>query len=146
VAISQVGIDQLRKAGLNIDVQTMDFITMLRRRSSKAPPEKGGWNIVFNLTDGLFSDNPGSSAQIRGDGKSELNGWAVSSKLEALRDSWLETAEIDAQKQIAQEIQLQLWQDVPYIPMGFWVRSTAHRRNIVDIPWGHAAFYGVRKV
>jgi hypothetical protein len=44
------------------------------------------------------------------------------------------------------QMQLQMWQDVPYIPMGHLVRSTAHRRNIIDLPWGFAAFYGVRRV
>jgi hypothetical protein len=38
-----------------------------------------------------------------------------------------------------------LWQDVPYIPMGHWVPLTAHRRNIIDLPWGFPAFYGVRR-
>jgi len=43
-------------------------------------------------------------------------------------------------------MQLQMWQDVPYIPMGHWVRPTAHRRDIIDLPWGFAAFYGTRRV
>ena len=42
VSISQVGTDQLRKAGMNVDLQTMDVGTMMRRRTSKASPEKGG--------------------------------------------------------------------------------------------------------
>jgi hypothetical protein len=40
-------------------------------------------------------------------------------------------------------MQLPMRRDVPYIPMGHWVRSTAHRLNISDLPW---AFYGVRRV
>jgi peptide/nickel transport system substrate-binding protein len=146
LSIAQVGVDQLRKAGLNLDVQTMDFTTMVRRRASKEPPEKGGWNVFFTFTDGLFSDNPATNIQIRGDGKSGLEGWPVSPKLEALRDAWLATGAIDAQQRICEQMQRQMWEDVPYIPMGFWVRSVAHRRNIVDLPWGSAAFYGVRRV
>jgi peptide/nickel transport system substrate-binding protein len=146
VSIAAVGVDELRKAGMNLDVQTMDFTTMVRRRASKEPPGKGGWNVFFSITDGLFGDNPATNIQIRGDGKSGLEGWPVSPKLEALRSAWLETADVDAQKRIAEQMQLQLWQDVPYIPMGFWVRSTAHRRDVVDLPWGFAAFYGVRRV
>jgi peptide/nickel transport system substrate-binding protein len=146
VSIAAVGVDELRKAGMNLDVQTMDFTTMVRRRASKEPPEKGGWNVFFNITDGLFGDNPATNIQIRGDGRSGLEGWPVSPKLEALRSAWLQTADVDAQKRIAVQMQLQMWQDVPYIPMGFWVRSTAHRRDVVDLPWGFAAFYGVRRV
>jgi peptide/nickel transport system substrate-binding protein len=67
-------------------------------------------------------------------------------RLEALREEWLDAPDTGAQKRIAVQMQLQTWQDVPYIPMGHWVRSTAHRRNIVDLPWGFAAFYRVRRV
>ena len=146
VSISQVGSDQLRKAGMNVDLQIMDFGTLVRRRMSKEPPEKGGWNIFFTILDGLFNDTPATNYAIRGDRKSGLEGWPDSPKLEALREAWLNAQDANAQRQIGVQMQLQMWQDVPYIPMGHWVRSTAHRRNIVDLPWGFAAFYGVRRV
>ena len=146
VSISQVGSDQLRKAGMNVDLQIMDFGTLVRRRMSKESPDKGGWNVFFTILDGLFNDTPATNYAIRGNGKSGLEGWPDSPKLEALREDWLDTSDADAQKRIAVQMQLQMWRDVPYIPMGHWVRSTAHRRNIVDLPWGFAAFYGVRRV
>ena len=145
-AMTQVGADQLRKAGLNVDAQAMDFTTMARRRNSKEPRDKGGWNIHFTFIDGLFNANPAANGWIRGDGKSGLPGWPDSPGLEASRATWLETADFDSQKRTSEQMQLLLWSDVPYIPMGHWVRSTAHRRDIVDLPWGHPAFYGVRRV
>jgi peptide/nickel transport system substrate-binding protein len=57
-AISQVGADQLRKAGMNVDLRSMDFTSMIRRRLSKDPPDKGGWNVFFSINDGLFTNNP----------------------------------------------------------------------------------------
>ena len=145
-AVSQVGTDQLRKAGMNVDLQTMDLGTMFRRRASKEPRDKGGWNVFFTFIDGMFSANPATNIAIRGNGKSAMDGWPDSPELEALREAWLDAADLDIQKRIAVQMQLQMWQDVPYIPMGHFVRSTAHRRNIVDLPWGFAAFYGVRRV
>ena len=59
---------------------------------------------------------------------------------------WLDAPDLDAEKRIAVRMQQQMWRDVPYIPLGHWVRSAAHRRNIVDIPWGFPAFYGVRRI
>ena len=47
--LPQVGTDQLRKAGMNVELQTMDFATMFRRRRSKEPREKGGWNVFFTV-------------------------------------------------------------------------------------------------
>jgi peptide/nickel transport system substrate-binding protein len=144
--ISQVGADQLRKAGMNVDLQLMDVPTMIRRRTNKETQDKGGWNVYFTILDGLFNANPATNIAIRGDGKSGVPGWPDSPKLEAFRDAWLDAEDIGAQKKISEQMQLQMWQDVPYIPMGHWIRSTAHRRNIVDLPWGFAAFYGVRGV
>jgi peptide/nickel transport system substrate-binding protein len=66
--------------------------------------------------------------------------------LETLLDRWLSAGDLHEQRLICEQIQLQMWHDVPYIPMGHWVRSTAHRGDIVDLPWGFAAFYGVRRV
>ena len=60
--------------------------------------------------------------------------------------TWLDAADLATQQRISEQMQFQLWRDVPYIPMGHFVRKTAHRRNIVDLPWGFAAFYGVRRV
>jgi peptide/nickel transport system substrate-binding protein len=144
--ISQVGADQLRKAGMNVDFQVTDTGTMFRRYLNRDTPDKGGWNVVFSIIDGLFSATPATNTAIRGDGKSGQPGWPDSPRLEMLRESWLDTTDAESEKRIAQQMQLQMWQDVPYVPMGHWVRSTAHRRNIVDLPWGFPAFYGVRRI
>jgi len=144
--LSQVGVDQLRQAGMDVEMQTMDLATLLRRVASKAPPDRGGWNVHFNILNGVYNFNPAGNTAIRGDGKSGIPGWPSSPKLEALRDAWIEADNFVEEKQISEQTQLQLWEDVPYIPLGHWVRSTAHRRDIVDLPWGFPAFYGVRRV
>jgi peptide/nickel transport system substrate-binding protein len=144
--ISEVGVDQLRKAGMNVDLQVMDVATMSRRRTSKETTDKGGWDVYFTILEGLINANPATHAAIRGDGRSGISGWPTSPELEGLRNDWLDAADLDAQRRISERMQLQMWRDVPYIPMGQWIPVTAHRRNIVDLPWGFSAFYGVRRV
>jgi len=144
--MSEVGVDQLRKAGMNVDLQVMDVPTMNRRRMSNAPSDKGGWNVYFTILEGLYNANPATNAAIRGDGKGGMPGWPISPDLESLRNAWLDATDMAVQKQISTQMQLQMWRDVPYIPMGHWVPCTAHRRDIVDLPWGFPAFYGVRRV
>jgi peptide/nickel transport system substrate-binding protein len=63
-----------------------------------------------------------------------------------LRSAWLDSADLSSQKRISEQMQMLLWQDVPYIPLGHWVPLTAHRRDLVDLPWGFPQFYGVRRV
>jgi peptide/nickel transport system substrate-binding protein len=100
----------------------------------------------FNIIDSVYNFNPAGNIAIRGDGKSGMPGWPSNPKLEALRDAWMQADNLVEEEQISEQIQLQLWEDVPYIPLEHWVRSTAHRRDIVDLPWGFPGFYGVRRV
>ena len=102
--------------------------------------------MYCTILDGVYNFNPAGNTAIRGDGKSGTPGWLTSPRLEALRAAWIDADNLVEEKQISEQLQLQLWEDVPYIPLGHWVRSTAHRRDIVDLPWGFPAFYGVRRV
>jgi peptide/nickel transport system substrate-binding protein len=40
--LSLVGTDQLRRVGINVDLQEMEFGTVVRRRLNQAEPDKGG--------------------------------------------------------------------------------------------------------
>jgi uncharacterized Zn finger protein len=53
--------------------------------------------------------------------------------IEALRAAWLDAANLDEQRRICTELQLQLWQDVPYILMGEYWQSTAYRKDLLDV-------------
>jgi peptide/nickel transport system substrate-binding protein len=144
-ALTQVGSDALRRSGMNVDLQLSDFATMARRMVRTDPPDKGGWNVHFIIAEGGFNHNPATNVYLPGDGKSGAPGWPKSPRLEALRLAWLEASDPSEQMRIAEATQRQLWQDVPYIPMGQWLRVTAYRRDLVDVPRGFAAFYGVRR-
>ena len=51
----------------------------------------------------------------------------------APRAAWLDAASFDEQRRICAELQMQLWQDVPYIPMGEYWQSTAYRKDLIDV-------------
>ena len=54
--------------------------------------------------------------------------------------------DLDAQRRICTELQMQLWQDVPYIPMGEFWQSTAYRKDLLDVlPGCFAVFWGIRR-
>ena len=82
---SKIGADQLRRAGLNIDFQEMDFGTVIRRRSNQAPPDKGGWNVFFTLIDrSIPNSHPFGNPNLRADGKAAYDGWPTSPRMEVL--------------------------------------------------------------
>lgn len=63
-ALAQVGADQLRRAGVNVEVQALNFGTVVQRRMSRASPDKGGWNVYFTYFDGVWTYNPGNHLGI----------------------------------------------------------------------------------
>ena len=146
VSIAQVGADQLRKAGINVDLQTMDVGTMMRRRTSKALPDKGGWNVYFTILNVLFNTNPATNAQIRGDGMSGVPGWPDSPKLEGCaKRGWKRG--MPARRSVSvSRCRCRCGGTYHISQWGIGFGRPVHRRNIVDLPWGFAAFYGVRRV
>jgi peptide/nickel transport system substrate-binding protein len=146
-ALSLVGTDQLRRAGMNVDLQEMELGNVVRRRLSQAAPDKGGWNAFFFLIDRSNPNtNPYGNTWIRADGLAAFDGWPTSPRIESLRAAWLDAGSPDEQRRICAELQMQLWQDVPYIPMGEYWQSTAYRKDLLDVlPGCFAVFYGVRR-
>jgi peptide/nickel transport system substrate-binding protein len=147
VAVSRIGAEQLRRAGLNIDYQESDFGTVVRRRANQAPPDKGGWNVFFTMIDrSIPNTNPYGNQAIRADGKAGWDGWPTSARIEALRAAWLDAAGLNEQRRVCAELQKQLWEDVPFIPMGEYWQATAYRKDLLDVvPGCFATFYGVRR-
>jgi peptide/nickel transport system substrate-binding protein len=146
-AESLAGVDQLRRAGMNIDMQEMELGAAIRRRQNQAAPDKGGWSAFFGLFDrSVRNTNPYSNFLIRADGLAAWDGWPTSPRIEALRAAWLDAGSLDEQRRICTELQMRLWQDVPYIPMGEYWQSTAYRKDLIDVlPGCFATFYGVRR-
>jgi len=146
-APSLAGVDQLRRAGMDVDVLEMELGAAARRRQNQAAPDKGGWNAFFGFLDrSLPNINPYGNRLIRADGLAAYEGWPTSPRIEALRAAWLDAGDLDEQRRICTELQLQLWQDVPYIPMGEYWQSTAYRKDLLDVlPGCFPVFWGIRR-
>jgi peptide/nickel transport system substrate-binding protein len=56
-ALCLVGADQLRRAGMNVDLQQMELGNVMRRRLNQAAPDKGGWNAFFFLLRQIESEH-----------------------------------------------------------------------------------------
>jgi peptide/nickel transport system substrate-binding protein len=139
-----VTADALRKVGMNVDFQSMDWGTVVQRRASKQPPDKGGWNIFYTYLNGTNNFDPASQLGIRGNGDKAWFGWPTAPKLEALRAQWFAAKTLAEQQLICRDLQLQFWQDVPYIPLGAYYSSNAYNRKLSGIRSGFPQFYDVQ--
>ena len=145
-AIGEVGIDMLRKLGMNVDVIATDWGTTVQRSVSRQPPDKGGWHMFCAFSGGYDMSNPGSHQLLRGNGERAYNGWPSLPKIEALRDEWLAEEAPAAQLEIARKMQVQALQhDVPYLPVGSYYQPVAYKANITGVPKGLVQFTGMKR-
>ena len=145
-AICQVTRDLFQRVGLDVDYVSMDFGTRVQRRASREPVEKGGWSSFCTTYEGLSVATPASHFPIRGNGFDGWFGWPTSPRIEALRDAWFDAPDLAAQQKICGQIQMLVWEEVPYIPVGQWFIPTAMRTNLVDVVKApFPIFWGARK-
>ena len=145
-ALSEVAADTMRKVGFAVDLQSMDWGTLVQRRASREPPERGGWNVFCTTWEGLDVSVPGSHQPLRGNGTQGWFGWATSERREALREQWFEAADDAAAKRIAEELQRLTWEEAPFIPLGLLRPPQAYRRSLSGIiAGGPPLFWGVKR-
>ena len=144
-AEAQVASDILTKIGFNTDFQALEWGTVVQRRASREPIDKGGWNVFYTYLGGFGNVSPAPDIAIRGNGTSAWFGWPTNPKMEALYDAWFEAPDIAAQKAIVDQMQTVFWHDPPYAPMGMYDQPTAFHKYLTDIRDGWPQFYGVKK-
>jgi len=144
--LAHVTRDVFQKVGINVEYVSMDWSTLVSRRASREPPEKGGWNAFCTSWGGLSVIDPGGHFPMRGNGNGGWFGWPTDEKIESLRDAWLDAPDLPAQKKLCEEIQIHAMQEVPIIPTGQWFYPTAFRNNVVDVVRSAQMLsWGVRK-
>ena len=138
--------DMLKRAGLNVEIQAMDWGSVIGHRTNKGPLDKGGWSAACTFWAGGDQLNPAGHTFLRGNGEAGGNwGWPVSPKLEELRNAWFDAPDLASQQKLAQDMQRQVMIDVPYIPLGQVLQPMAFAKNITGVPNGFAQFWNVRK-
>jgi peptide/nickel transport system substrate-binding protein len=123
----------LTQIGVKVDVQAMDWSTLISRRAEKKPPQEGGWNLFHTWSVGPDVINPLVSAAASGACDKAWFGWYCSEKMETLRAQWTLTRDVNKQKQLVEEIQKLAFEDAPYVPFGQWFFPTAYRSYVKGV-------------
>lgn len=133
---------ELRQAGVNVQVASMDWSGVVTRRALRQAPAEGGWNIFLTSAGGPAIANPILLAAHAAIGDRGWFGWPSDEKHEQLRSQWALAESVEDRKRIAREIQTNAWNFVPHVYFGQWVQPVAHRANIRGllpiaevIPW-----------
>jgi peptide/nickel transport system substrate-binding protein len=128
--LALVGTDLMQKIGLNVEFVASDWGTLVQRRASREPTERGGWSIFYTYWSAFDAINPAVNNMIRGNGTNGWFGWAASEALEAQRSAWFDATDLAGQQAAARRQQEIAMQEVPSLPLGQAFGSTAHRRSV----------------
>ncbi len=145
-AMCLVAEGAFRRVGLNIDVQTTDWGTVTQRRSSKEALDKGGWSLFPSGFPSVDMGNPVLAGGLRTNGKDAWVGWPENARIETLRDAWINSTDAAERKRLSEQIQLECFAFVPYIPLGQYIPAGAWRSNVTGQLRGPApVFWNVEK-
>ena len=143
--MAEVGADLLKRIGFNVDLQVVDWGTLVQRRLKKDPVDQGGWSIYFTSVAGNEAVNPASHQNTRGLGQRSNPGWPTSEQLEALRAAWFAAPTPAEQLAVSRQLQEQVFIDVPFIPLGQFYEPNAYSRSLSGILGGFPLFHNVQK-
>ncbi len=128
--LAPVAKSLLEKGGFKVDMQSMDWQSLVARRAKKDPPNAGGWNIF--LTSWVAADvlNPVGTAFLNSSCEKALFGWPCDEKMEQLRDAFARETDPAKQKAIAEQVQLRYLEVPTHVHLGQWNKPMALRKNV----------------
>ncbi|MDP6768986.1 MAG: ABC transporter substrate-binding protein [Arenicellales bacterium] len=142
-AATQVTASLLRKAGINLEVQAMDWSTLTSRRAEKKSIADGGWNIFH--TSWIAPDllNPVANIGVSGGGVEKAwFGWPTDATVEQLRQDFARETDPAKQKALADQVQARAMDVVTYVPIGQYLSKHAYREDrIAGILKGPVPFF-----
>ena len=132
----------MRDVGFEVDLQAMDWQTLVGRRASQAPIGEGGWNMFMTNWVGADVFNPLVNNMVNGKGpEGGWFGWPEVPEVEKLRMEYATAGSLDEQKAIAEKIQMIAYEEGMYAPIGQYFVPTAWSSNLEGVLDGPAPFF-----
>jgi len=146
-AVGDVATDMFRRIGLNADYLAIDSATLQNRRVNKsAPIEQGGWHTFMVSHAGTDCINPAAYLGLRANGEKGWFGWPTSSAVESGIAEWYASTSPEAEKGIANRINVAALDDVVFVPTGFFLSKQAWRSTLSGVVTAPIpVFWGVGK-
>ncbi len=142
--LAPVGKSLLEKAGFKVDMQSMDWQTLVGRRVKKDAPSAGGWNAAFTSWVAADVTNPISAAFVNASCEKAAWGWPCDEALEKLRDEFARATDPAKQKEIAEAVQVREGEAVTHIWLGQWYQPQIHKNTVTGFLTAPApAFWNV---
>jgi peptide/nickel transport system substrate-binding protein len=122
--------DEMKQAGINVEIAWGDWGTTSGRQSNRSTPDKGGWNLFATGASGPTMHSPltniGTNMACTG---RNFPGWPCDEVSENLRQAFLDADDASRPKALDQ-LHRHLAEVQPYIVMGQYNQPVAMRSNV----------------
>jgi peptide/nickel transport system substrate-binding protein len=126
--LAPVAKSLLEKAGFKVDMQSMDWQSVVVRRSKKDPVAKGGWNLSITSTNNVL--NPLESSYLNAACEKTTFGWPCDAQIEKLRNDFSRETDLTKQLALVEAVQLRAIEYPVYIPLGQWYQPMVARKSL----------------
>ena len=131
--LAPVAKSLMEKAGLKVDMQSMDWQTLVARRAKRDAPDAGGWHAFLSAAVSADLSDPIVASGLNSACDKAWFGWPCDAEMERLRDQFAHETDPAKQKVIAEAVQVHATKMVPYIPLGQWNTPSLMRKSLVGV-------------
>jgi peptide/nickel transport system substrate-binding protein len=115
----------LRRAGFIVDMQPMNWQSLVSRRAGKT-----GWHIFITNSPAVNQADPLANFALNADCGKAWFGWPCDPELERLRDGFARAGDEHERKAMAERVQVRAMEIGTHVPLGEYVLPTAARTNV----------------
>ncbi|MCC7546650.1 MAG: ABC transporter substrate-binding protein [Burkholderiales bacterium] len=127
----------LRQAGFKVDMQSMDWQTLVSRRAKKDRPSAGGWNAFMTVWANVDNLNPITLQAVGASCDKAWFGWPCDAQLEKLRDAFGRASDASERRRVAAQIQARAMEIVTHVPVGEYNFPVAARKTVKGFVIGY---------
>lgn len=145
-ALAPTIAQQLRNVGLNVELVSTDFMTMLSRRANQGPIPEGGWSMFITSWHNTEIQDPLRNYMITAEGPGGYAGWPdIPAVGEGIR-SFLLAATQEERKAVADDLQRLVYDEVIYLPIGGFARVSGYSSKVEGVlPAPTNVFWNITK-
>jgi len=135
----------MEKIGMTVDMQAMDWQTLVGRRNKQEAPADGGWNAFITSWNSVDNASPLTTPFLNAACDKALFGWPCDEEIQSLRDDFSREPDAAAQMAIVEKIQQRVSVAPTHVHLGQWYQPHAMTSKISGAPvspvpvfWGYA--------
>jgi peptide/nickel transport system substrate-binding protein len=126
-----VAADIMKRIGMNVELQETDWGSIVQRRPSKEPVEKGGWSAWIASGSSTNQSSPMTSILVKATGE-WYGGWKNDEAIE-LTEKWVNASDEDSRTKYGQDLARLAMSQVSCVPLGQFFTKMAYRKSITGV-------------